>query len=217
MDMIDLINSRRFLGSEFLLWLWFKSECFEALLRTDAHGTLEVWIDDKLTLEAYLAETERNDFQGGAPSYSPESKLALRQGKRPSKAKLGVVKEGREWSFTLKAESMDTSGLKIPALLSREEEEQFYERMFLLEELEDILNTLYKEFITIRLHEQAWDQVMLPAIVHWIYHEEVAKPEDYPKDGLAQHGLVFGTKAHLKDNADAHSPAAPTPSLEALA
>jgi hypothetical protein len=183
MDLVDLIQTRRFLGAEFLLWLWFKTECFEGLLETEQHGALEVWFDDKLTLEATLAETERNDFKGGAPAHSPEAKTALRQGKRPIKAKMGVVREGREWSFSIKSESMDLSGLKIPALFSREEEEQFYERMYLLEEIEDILFGLYKEFLIIRL-QGAWNDIMLPAMVTWIQTDEVATPEIYPAAAL---------------------------------
>lgn len=191
MDLIDLINSRRFLGGEFLLWLWFKSECYEGLLVAGEHGGIEVYFDDALTLEAYLAETERNDFKGGSPAYSPEARLALRQGKRPARAKLGVIKEGREWSMVFKSESMDLSGLKIPALLSREEEEQFYERMFLAEELENIMRTLYKEFLTLRLHEQAWDQAIIPSLQAWIASDDIASPEQYPTQALESFGIFF--------------------------
>ena len=193
MDMLELIETKRFLGSEFLLWLWFKSECFDSLFETREHGGIEVWFDDKLTLEASLAETERNDFKGGAPAHSPEAKTALRQGKRPSKAKLGVLKEGREWAFTLKADSLDVSGVNIPALLSREEEEQFYERMYLVEELEDILRTLYTEFLTIRLSDK-WEGIMIPAIRHWIALDEMAMPEHYPAQ-LAPEELGLGRPA----------------------
>lgn len=190
MDLVDLIQTRRFLGAEFLLWLWFKTECFEGLLETPQHGALEVWFDDKLTLEATLAETERNDFKGGAPAHSPEAKTALQQGKRPIKAKMGVIREGREWSFSIKAESLDLSGLKIPALFSREEEEQFYERMYLLEEIEDILFGLYKEFLTLRL-QAAWNDIVLPAMVDWIQSEEAATPATYPADAIeAATGIV---------------------------
>ena len=183
MDLVDLMQTRRFLGAEFLLWLWFKCECFENLLHLPAHGNLEVWIADGLTLEAFVAETERHDLKGGAPAHSPEAKMALRQGKRPSKAKLGVLKEGREWSFTLKSDSLDTSGVKIPALLSREEEEQFYERMYLIEELEDILLALYHEFLTIRLSLQ-WDALLVPRLKDWIASDEPRAPKDYPTQDL---------------------------------
>ena len=200
MDLVDLINTRSFLGSEFLLWLWFRSECFDSLLYHEAHGGLEVWIDDKLTLEAYLAETERNDFKGGSPAFSPEAKTALRQGKRPSRAKIHVVKEGREWTFTLKAETMDLGGLKIPALLTREEDEQFYERMFLLEEIEDVLLALYGDFMAIRLSEEVWDGAMLPAIRAWIASDELVQPEAYPRELVSQ---KLGIETHPSIKPDA--------------
>ena len=75
MDLMDLIESRRFLGSEFLMWLWFKSECYDGLFDIGPDKRpIEVILDDAMTLEAFLAETERNTFKGGAPAYSPEAK-----------------------------------------------------------------------------------------------------------------------------------------------
>lgn len=178
MDLVDLIESRRFLGSEFLLWLWFRSECFEAQLEIEGVGPIECWMDDALTLEANLAETERNDFKGGAPAHSPEAKLALRRGKRVAKAKLGLIKEGREFGLTLKAPTLDISGAQLPALLSRDEEEQFYERMQLLEELEEIIGALYAEFIAARLSDR-WHAEFVPALKRWSA-AEAAERSMYP-------------------------------------
>ena len=183
MDLIDLIETRRFLGSEFLMWLWFKTETHDGLMQLGEHGDLEVVFDDSLVLEAYLAETERNTFTGGAPAYSPEAKVALQQGKRVARAKLAVIKEGREWTFTLKAEGMDFSSVKIPAVLSRQEDEKFYERMYLVDELEDIVDALYKEFLQIRLSDQ-WHDRMVPAMREWVASEDAVPPELYPKIDL---------------------------------
>ena len=180
MDLIDLINTRRFLGSEFMMWLWFRADCNDGLMDAGKHGTLEVVFDDALTLEAYLAETERNDFRGGAPAFSEEAKTALRHGKRCEKAKLRVIKDAREWVFTLKAESLAMSGIKIPAVLSKEDSEVFYERMYLVEEIEEILEILYHQFLKIRLGD-TWHDAMLPAMRKWIASSEAAKPEDYPR------------------------------------
>lgn len=196
MDLIDLINSRSFVGSEFLMWLWFKAECYDGLFDTDEHGRIELAFDDQLTLEAYLAETERNMFRGGAPAYSPEAKTALREGKRVQAAKLRVIKEGREWTFRIKAESLDLSGVKIPSLLSKEEEEQFYERMYLLDELEEILEMLYAEFLKIRL-SHAWPEVMLPAMQAWIQSDELLNPDHYPSQESLAMSLLTEKKAQL--------------------
>jgi hypothetical protein len=189
MDLVDLINSRRFLGSEFLMWLWFKSECYDGMFDVPNHDRVEVVYDDRMTLEAYLAETERNMFRGGAPAYSPEARVALREGKRVQRAKLRVIKEGREWTFNIKAESLDLTSVKIPSLLSREEEEQFYERMYLVEELEEILDELYREFLGIRL-TYAWEEVMVPAMREWIASDEFMSPDDYPDEKALEGELI---------------------------
>lgn len=193
MDLIDLIETRRFLGSEFMMWLWFKSECYDGLMEVEEHGELEVLFDDALVLEAYLAETERNTFKGGAPAYSPEAKVALQQGKRVSRAKIRVIKDGREWLLTLKAEGMDFSSVKIPAVLSREEDEKFYERMYLVEELEDIINALYRTFIYTRLSPQ-WHEAMVPAMKIWIMAEDGVAPDVYP-EAAEQQGPAMAKSA----------------------
>ena len=180
MNLADLIETRSFLGSEFMMWLWFKSETHDGLLEVDEHGPVELVYDDRLVLEAYLAETERNTLKGGAPAYSPEAKVALQHGKRVSRAKLRVVKDGREWTFTFKAEGMDYTSVKIPSVLSRREEEKFYERMYLVEELEDIMDRLYAEFLDLRL-DDVWQEEMVPAMKEWVGTDDMVDMELYPE------------------------------------
>lgn len=195
MDLVDLIETRRFLGSEFMMWLWFKSETHDGLMELGEHGTVEVIFDDSLVLEAYLAETERNTLKGGAPAYSTEAKVALQHGKRVASAKLCVIIDGREWTFTFKAEGMDLSSVKIPAVLSRKEDDQFYERMYLLDELEDIIDALYAEFLAIRLHDE-WHETMVPAMKEWVATEGAVDPALYPE-------LDLGTKTDANRATDA--------------
>ena len=180
MDLIDLINSRQFLGSEFLTWLWFRVDCYDGLLDVDAIGRVELIFDDQLTLDAYLAETQRNDLRGGAPAYSPEALTALRQGKRPIKAKLRLIREGREWAFVFKAETFDLGTIKLPALLTEEADEQFWERMYLVEELESIVHALYAEFLRVRLSDD-WADRFVGAMQSWIASEHDPTPDEYPQ------------------------------------
>lgn len=181
MDLVDLINTRRFLGSEFLIYLWFRVDCFDGLLDVEADdlGRIELIFDDQLTLDAYVAETQRSDLRGGAPAYSREAVTALRQGKRPTRAKLCIIREGREWMFRFKAETFQLTSVKTPALLTKETVEQFYERMYLLEELEDILHALYREFLEVRLGDE-WEDRFVGAIQEWIASDEDPVPTDFP-------------------------------------
>lgn len=202
MDLIDLIETRRFLGSEFMMWLWFKSETHDGLMEVEGHGTVEVLYDDRLVLEAYLAETERNTLKGGAPAYSQEAKVAMQHGKRVAQAKLRVIKDGREWVFGYKAEGMDFSSIKIPAVLSRQEDEKFYERMYLVEEIEQIMDALYAEFIAIRLSPQ-WQEAMVPAMKKWVMTEGPVFSDLYPEV------TVKAANAEPEDEAEVEAEAEP--------
>lgn len=214
MDLIDLIETRRFLGNEFLTWLWFKTETQDGLLEVGEHGTIEVVFDDSLVLEAYLAETERNTLKGGSPAYSPEAKVALQHGKRVSRAKIRVIKDGREWVFTLKGEGMDFSSVNIPAVLSRKEDEKFYERMYLVEELEEIVDDLYQEFIFLRVNA-AWHEEMVPAMQKWIATEDQVYEDSYPKVEInLPEKVVRGMKAGWGKGAPTSGGAAGSASAE---
>lgn len=153
LDIFEEDERKRFLGAEFLLWLWFRSDERDGLMET-SQGDVELFFDDQLILEAHLAEAEQSRLKGGAPAYSPEAYQALRQGKRVSKAKLRLVKDTREWVFSVDAATFAFSTVKIPSVLADEEFEKFLERMFLIEELDALWADLYRAFLQVRLGEE---------------------------------------------------------------
>lgn len=185
MDLSELVESRRFLGSEFLLWLWYKSDCYGGLFDLRGHGEVEVVFDDRLTLEAYLGESGENVIKGGSPAASPEARTALREGKRPTRARLRIVNDEREWKFKFKAEPFDISTLKIPAVLTEREDEKLGERMGLVSEVESILDALYREFLVLRT-SSGWTERLVPGLRDWIHSEGAARPEDYPEGALEE-------------------------------
>jgi len=166
MDLIDLITRKQFVGNEFLMWLWFHSEEDDGRFALD-DGSVELYFDDQLVLEAHLAEAEQSRLKGGAPAYSPEAHKALQLGKRVRSAKLRIVKDEREWLFSINADTFAMSGVKLPAVLSQEEDDQFYERMYLIEELEVVWMGLYGQFVRLRIDAEAWESE-LNAIRTWI-------------------------------------------------
>jgi recombination associated protein RdgC len=167
MDLFERIESCRFVGEEFLTWLWYRSERDEGHFDIEGGGTLELHFDNQLTLEANLAEAERTKLTGGAPSFSPEAKEALRRGKRVAQAKVRIIRDAREWIMTITGRSLALSGLKIPAVLSREEDDQFYERMELLDEADAAVRALYASFIAVRIDADAW-ATELAAMREWV-------------------------------------------------
>ncbi len=156
MDLVDLIASKRFLGNEFMLWLWHQDDINDGAHKLgDDH--VEMHFDDRIQLEAALAEAETSDLKGGAPAHSPEAHKALQIGKRVSKAKLRLIKGEREWLFNVDAADFSISGVKTPAVLSKADDEPFFERLFLIEELSDAWAGLYRAFLQIRLGKD-WEK-----------------------------------------------------------
>lgn len=167
MDLINRINYTRFLGREFLTWLWYRSDTREGIFDV-ASGAVEVWFDAKLTLEAMGDVKEQNVCKSENPTETDEARAALLSGKQVAEARLRVIRDQKQWTMTVKADSLALSQVKIPALLSRDDEEQLYERFYLMEELEDLFADLYREFITLRLEDDAWrDEIH--AIRAWVH------------------------------------------------
>lgn len=180
MALLDQIHRTAFLGAEFLTWLWFRSEHDENFTvgEMDTGESLEpfeLYFDDKLTVGSAIVNAQENLFKGGHPSSSLEARTALKLGKLAHEAKVRIMRGTQEWSFVLRAENIAVSGVKLPAVLSREEDDRFYERMFLQEELDHMIKGLFAVFLRRRLAD-SWESVDLPAIQAWIRGEEVDAP-----------------------------------------
>ena len=168
MDLLDRIHRTSFLGPELLTWLWFRSERQDGLFNLEGDiGPFELLFDDKLVVSSLAVDAQENFFKGGHPTSSIEARTALRVGKLASQAKLRMIKGPQEWSFVLKAEDLSATSIKIPAVLSREDDDRFYERMLLLEALDEVLKGLYAEFLRIRLSPD-WVSRELPAMREWV-------------------------------------------------
>lgn len=178
MDLFERIERTRFLGREFLVWVWWKSDLVEGRMELGEAGPCEVWIDDQMILEARGEVVEQTRLRGAAPGASAEAKDALRSGKVPTKARLSITRDEQEYSFVLDGESFALSGVRLPALLQDEKEERFYERMYLCEELEEMLASLFREFLALRT-SPLWEARVVPAIRAWVRDEPELTADEY--------------------------------------
>lgn len=165
LDLMDMSRKTAFLGSEFLLWLWYRCEEDDGMFVVEGNR-LELGFDDQLVLESHLAEAEQSRLKGGAPAYAPEAHKALQVGKMVRRARMKLVKDEREWSFYVDALTLSTAAVRIPALLTDGDDEQFLERMYLIEELDIVLRDLYRQFLLERLNARWEDR--LAQIRAWI-------------------------------------------------
>lgn len=180
MDLVDRVETTRFLGGEFLLWLWFSRDVTEGDITIPGLGTLDVALEAQLVLEDPVSDRERVSIRGADPFRGAEADQALRQGKLPRKAGLRIVFEKSEWVATLDAATLGLQSVKLPAISSEGAEEQFHERMRLLEQLHDLVQGLYKHFLGVRL-SPLWQAELAPAMSSWLLGEAVMDDEAYDR------------------------------------
>ncbi|MGZ3424400.1 MAG: hypothetical protein ACXVEE_41460, partial [Polyangiales bacterium] len=178
----ERIETTRFLGRELLTWIWFESEVFEQSFSIESFGECTLWLEKKLTLESAEGEREKekSTLTGVAPSGSPEAREALRQGKLPSQARIVIERDDQSFTVVLDADSLAMSSVKIPAVVKGEGEDPFYERIGLIEELESAIESLYRDFLRLRL-DASWSREVLPAIRLWMRDESGAALDRYKK------------------------------------
>ncbi len=170
MDIINRINATRYLGREFLTWLWYRSATQQGIFELP-DGAVEVWFDARLTLESQGDLKEQNVIKAESPTETTEAHAALLTGKLVSEARLRVVHGQKQWSLAMKGDTLGVSGVKIPALLSREDDDQLYERFMLIEEIEDMLAALFRQFMELRLDDALW-RPEIQAIRTWVHEVE---------------------------------------------
>lgn len=167
MDLFEQIERTRHFGELFLLWLWYHSDIDDTIFYLSDNSVLTLAIDNQIVLEAKLTEAERTVLSGGAPSDSREAFEALRQGKCVSQAKFRVQRDEKEWVFTLNGARLEMSGLKIPALMTKAEDDKLYERQALIEEIDALVRGLYEKFLSVRLDKEGW-KIEEENLLDWI-------------------------------------------------
>jgi hypothetical protein len=188
-DLLARVESTRFLGSEFLLWLWLRAELINQPIALGELGEYDVWLDNHLTLQSDIDPNERVTVRGAQPSGSAEAREAVRSQKFPVRARLALRNEERDFACVLVAQRFAVASGAIPAVLTKETDDAFLERMTLVERLSLSLDRLYAAFLSDRLTE-TWQVGWEPAIVCW------AEDESVPANVLSE--LALGKRSRKK-------------------
>ncbi|RJQ68952.1 MAG: hypothetical protein C4519_22330 [Desulfobacteraceae bacterium] len=171
LDISVAYNRYRFLGNEFLTWLWFALENdMDSIRQCDAE-MVDLFVGNRMVLENRLANGKENITIKGDAAGLEEAMLALRKGALITDLHL-VYKSGTvQWRFAIKGEGLSFSGLKLPEtgpIETREDMEGIIlEKIFLYEKPFEFVDKLYQVFIKIRLSD-AWNHRILPALKKWL-------------------------------------------------
>jgi hypothetical protein len=171
LDISTAYHRYRFLGDEFLTWLWFMLENNQNLFTSVDADCAALEIGNRIVLENRKTKSVERITIKGDDAGLEEGRLALRKGALVSEMAL-VFKTGEyQWQFNVKGESLNISSLKTPGPTFPQGPEEI--DAFLLERYESIMKILnfienvYKLFIQVRLSPQ-WEPKQVSSIRKWI-------------------------------------------------
>src|SRR5688572_30138520 len=117
MDLAARVEHCQFLGREFLLYLWWKSEVTGGTFELAGFGEVTLTLESHIVLERKVDVLEQTRMKGPDPSSTKVAKEALRYGKLPTRGAVRIVHEEREYVFVLVADEFTLRQVKLPALL----------------------------------------------------------------------------------------------------
>jgi hypothetical protein len=183
-----MVRAKGFLGREFLTWLWYLAEEEREPLKAESrHGALEfdVWLGDRLVLEAATGLALEHVIKGGDPSQSQEAYTALTNGKSVRELKLGITIQGYgDYTATLHCDDLNPRSLKLPQPDDDTAEEGAPRELPIVLRLQQTdaflaaLDGLFARFLQSRTAE-GWEDGELKDIREWVRRrQKAAAPSD---------------------------------------
>lgn len=164
----DEARSKDYLGTEWLMWVWYKSR-HEEIEVAPANGGDEAIarLEKTLQLDCPYKMTGSVAIRTDDPSHCPEAAAGLSTGKLPIKAGLQLVHHGEAYACGVRGDLMHFSGVLLP--LGAEPDNPrvlFEERTAKLRDFTDAVSVSYDEFLKQRLSSR-WPK-LLAAVRAWI-------------------------------------------------
>lgn len=154
---LELAMSADFLGTEFLLWLWWRWETAGGEFHLDGGGTAGIAIDDRVEFAAGADETSLV-LRHGLTTRATEARAALRAGRVPTRVRMLVAEGAHQWTVTLDGASLVMAGVRLPEDSEECEsaEDRTGDRAANWLGLHEILAELFSQFVEART--SAWDE-----------------------------------------------------------
>ncbi len=174
MDLVDLIQEKRFLGQEFLAWLWYKSEERGGSIDVPGRGDISVVFEKHMLLEYGEGENAEKVICRGLQTELKEARAGLGLAKKPEQARIRITAGEYEFSLTLVAAALELRNIRLPKTVDAADEGnnaeslegRILERVALFEQLSALVNDLFRLFINIRA-SQEWEAELVK-IRAWI-------------------------------------------------
>ncbi len=171
LDISVSYNRYKFLGNEFLTWLWFMIEKDQAFFKKIDNEFAGLEIGDKIVFENRRKDSPEVVSIKGDNAGREEGKLSLQKGSMVTELNLLYRSGPGRWRFSLKGESFGISGLKTPEGGRVETEEEMegaiLEKIFLIDKVLLFFQPLFSQFARLRVSGK-WQNDSVPMIKKWI-------------------------------------------------
>ena len=175
LDISFAYSRYKFLGNEFLTWLWFIVENDRERLKKIEKDLVYLNIGNRIVLENKINDAVETITILGDDAGLEEGIISLGKGAVVTEINLLYKSGDNEWRFTIKGESMNISNLKIPETAIVESSEDIegmvLEKAYLYEKVTKLIDNLFNEFIKLRVSGK-WSESIVPEIRKWIYSQK---------------------------------------------
>lgn len=171
LDVAVAYNRYKFLGEEFLTWVWFVIEKDQNLIKNFDQDFVGLEVGNRIVFENRRKEAgERITIKGDGASLE-EGILALKKGALVTELNLVYTSGEMRWQFTVKGESLNISSLVTPKTGLPESTEDLegivLEKVFLYEKVLELLNNLFTHFLKLRV-STTWQKKVVSNLKNWI-------------------------------------------------
>jgi hypothetical protein len=171
LDIAVAYSRYRFLGDEFLTWLWYLIEKKINIINEIDPECVALEIGNRIVLENRTGKSVERITINGDDAGLEEGRIALRKGALVTEMSLVLKTAERQWIFSIKGESLNLSSIKTPGPNLPEDPDQtevfiFDKAAFLTKSLKFIDNA-FNIFIKRRLQPN-WSAREASQMKAWI-------------------------------------------------
>ena len=171
LDVAVAYNRYKFIGNEFLTWLWFTIDTNPHFFKTVDETIISLNVGNRIVLENSINDASEIITIKGDDAGLEEGLLSLRKGAVVIELNLSYKTENHTWTFTLKGESLSFSDLKVPETGPVESKENIegilLEKAYLFEKAIDLINLIFNMFLKFRSTVE-WNEKTVPDIKNWM-------------------------------------------------
>ncbi len=171
LDVAVSYNRFKFLGHEFLTWLWYSIENEPDILKNSENESVSLEIGNRIVLQNRIGDSMETITIKGDDAGLEEGMLSLEKGAVVTELNLSYKEGDQEWNFTVKGESLSIANLKIPNSsqieLKEDIENAIIEKSFFYYKVIQLIDSLYGQFIHKRVSID-WNNTIRISLKRWI-------------------------------------------------